>query len=434
MSNSPVINQFSAIRPGYLGIRPGVRQGNCSHINVLRPSDTLTRPEDGASSIQDVQVYHYSQAPHPRDFVAADSKGPSGLTLPMTGECVRTVNPLSDHRWDELVARHPKASAFHQRGWLEAIARTYGYEPVVFTTASPNAELENGLLFCHIESWLTGHRLVSLPFSDHCEPICDSAEEMNSLICAAQAALENQRWQYLEVRPTSADFGQVSAGVGFRRAGRYFLHVMDLRPDLEDLFRSFDKDSVQRRITRAERAGLVEKSGTSGELLKAFYHLFVTTRVRHHLPPPPYAWFQNLVQCQRESLEIRVAYKDENPIAAILTLRFRETGYFKYGCSDARFNRFGATPWLLWRAISAAKSSGALEFDMGRTQEDNAGLLAFKNHWVARNKRLTYWRYSDGPSVDRADDWKLKVAKRVFSLMPRRLLVEAGKVMYRHIG
>ena len=351
MGNSPFISQYAAIPAGNLGIRSEVRQANCNSVQVLPPSDTLVLPEDGASSIQDVQVYHYSQDLHPRDFVTVDSSGPSGLPLPMKAACVRTVNPLSDHRWDELVARHPKASAFHQRGWLEAIERTYGYEPVVFTTASPKAELENGLLFCHIESWLTGHRLVSLPFSDHCEPICDSMDDMNSLICAAQAALESQRWQYLEVRPTSDDFGQLSAGVGFHRTGRYFLHVMDLRSDLDDLFRSFDKDSVQRRIKRAERAGLVEKTGTSGDLLKAFYQLFVTTRIRHHLPPPPYAWFHNLVQCQRESLEIRVAYKDENPIAAILTLRFRGTAYFKYGCSDARFNSFGATPWLLWRAI-----------------------------------------------------------------------------------
>lgn len=379
-------------------------------------------------------MYHYSRDLCPGDIVAADSNAPSRSPLPMKAECVRTVNPLADRRWDELVARHPKASAFHQRGWLEAIARTYDYEPVVFTTSPPNAELQNGLLFCHVESWLTGHRLVSLPFSDHCEPICDSRQEMNSLICASQAAQGRQRGQYLEVRPTSEEFGEESARVGFRPAGRYFLHVMDLRSDLDDLFQSFDKDSVQRRIRRAGRAGLVEKSGASSDLLKTFYHLFVTTRARHHLPPPPYAWFQNLVECQRESLEIRVAYKDENPIAAILTLRFRDTGYFKYGCSDARFNRFGATPWLLWRAVTAAKSSGALLFDMGRTQEDNAGLLAFKNHWVASSKRLIYWRFADRPSLDRADQWKLKMAKRVFSLMPRRLLVASGKIVYRHIG
>jgi hypothetical protein len=367
-------------------------------------------------------------------FSGAGSNGLQKVQSQLKGVGISIVNPLSDRRWEELVLRHPKASAFHQRSWLEPLARTYGYEPMVFTTAAPSAKLENGLVFCRIKSWLTGSRLVSLPFSDHCEPICDSAEEMNSLICGSQAAFDYKRGQYLEVRPTSDDFGRSGAGMGFRPAARYYLHVMDLRPDLDALFRGLDKDSVQRRIKRAEKAGLVERCGSSDELLRQFYGLLVITRSRHHLPPPPYAWFQNLVQCQGKALEIRVAYLDEIPIAAILTLRFRDSCYFKYGCSDARFNKFAATPWLLWNAIVAAKSNGLLEFDMGRTQEDNAGLLVFKDNWVSRHKRLTYWKFPGTPSVDVADGRKLKIAKRVFSLMPQSLLVATGKLVYRHIG
>jgi hypothetical protein len=352
----------------------------------------------------------------------------------MKAVSIHTLNPLFDDRWEDLVARHPKASVFHQRGWLEALARTYGYEPIVFTTSSPTAELKNGLVFCRVSSWLTGCRLVSLPFSDHCEPICDSAEEMNSLISYSQAVMERQGWQYLELRPINEDFGQPGAGSGFRPAGNYFLHVIDLRPDLDDVFRSLNKDSVRRRIQRGEQAGLVEKCGTSPELLRDFYNLLITTRSRHHLPPPPYAWFQNIVQCLGNGLEIRAAYKDENPIAAILTLQFKKIGYFKYGCSDFRFNKFGATPWLLWRAIAAAKSNGAIEFDLGRTQEDNAGLLAFKNHWVPHHTRLVYQRFPGTASLELADGWKLKTAKRVFSHMPDRLLAVTGKLLYRHIG
>jgi hypothetical protein len=347
---------------------------------------------------------------------------------------IHTFNPLVDNRWDAFVACHPRASAFHQRAWLDALFRTYGYEPVVFTTSSPTTELRNGLVFCHVKSWLTGHRLVSLPFSDHCEPLCDSSEEMDSLIRYSQAVLERQGWQYLELRPVNEDFCQTDAGTSFRPAGNYFLHVVDLGPDLGDIFRSLDRDSVQRRIRRAEHAGLVEKCGFSLDLLKDFYGLFVKTRGRHHLPPPPYAWFQNLIRCLGEALEIRVAYKNENPIAAILTLRFRRIGYFKYGCSDAQFHRFGATPWLLWRAIAAAKASGATEFDMGRTQEDNPGLLTFKNHWVSRHKRLVYRRFPGTQTIDMVDGWKLELAKRAFSHMPQTLLAVTGNLLYRHIG
>src|SRR5215469_14248266 len=91
-------------------------------------------------------------------------------------------DPTQDPRWAELVNRHPKASVFHSVAWLKALRRTYGYEPVAFTTSSPIGELKNGLVFCRINSWLTGCRLVSLPFSDHCEPLCDSVDELDFLI------------------------------------------------------------------------------------------------------------------------------------------------------------------------------------------------------------------------------------------------------------
>jgi hypothetical protein len=390
--------------------------------------------EGAANSLGQSRPVAHGRGFDPGAVIGADSDGMLTLQTQIKGVSISVVNPLSDRRWDELVARHPRASGFHQRSWLEALARTYGYAPVVFTTSSPTARLENGLVFCRIKSWLTGNRLVSLPFSDHCEPLCDSAEEMNALICGSQASFDYTHGEYLEVRPTSDDFGRSAAGLGFAPAARYFLHVLDLSPDVDDLFRGLNKDSVQRRINHAEKVGLVERCGSSDELLRHFYGLFVITRSRHHLPPPPYAWFQNLVHCQGNALEIRVAYLDEVPIAAILTLRFRKICHFKYGCSDARFNKFAATPWLLWRAIVAAKSSGALEFDMGRTHEDNAGLLAFKNHWVSRHQRLTYWKFPGTPSFDTADGWKLKMAKRLFSRMPQGLLVATGKLVYRHIG
>ena len=55
---------------------------------------------------------------------------------------IHALDPLSDGRWDELV-RHPGASVFHERGWLEALGGTYRYEPFVLTSAPPGEPLEN---------------------------------------------------------------------------------------------------------------------------------------------------------------------------------------------------------------------------------------------------------------------------------------------------
>ena len=135
-----------------------------------------------------------------------------------------------------------------------------------------------------------------------------------------------------------------------------------------------------------------------------------------------------------ESLDIHTAYKSEVPIASILTLRFRGAVYYKYGCSDAHFNYLGATPFLLWRAMCEAKSGGATEFDLGRTEMGNVGLISFKNKWAPEPQALTYWKFPSSPSDFVRFEWKVKLLKEVFSLMPNRLLTATGKLLYPHIG
>ena len=183
------------------------------------------------------------------------------------GSACYAIDPTRDPRWGLLVEKNPKASIFHTLPWLRTLRRTYKYKPVVFTTNSPDLELTNGMVFCEIDSWLTGRRLVSLPFSDHCEPLCDTGEELNSLIQFLQTSRESQKWKYLQIRPLNARFDQAGTGTGFRPSDEYYFHSLDLSPSQEEIFKSFDRDSVQRRIERAERGGLSEKCGRSADLL-----------------------------------------------------------------------------------------------------------------------------------------------------------------------
>ena len=188
--------------------------------------------------------------------------------------------------------------------------------------------------------------------------------------------------RYLEVRPVNGNFAQTNEMNGFRPAEMCYPHVLDLRRDLPKCSEALTKITSSVAFTEQSALGSAEECGSSDDLLKDFYGLFAMTRHRHQLPPTRYTWFQNLIEFQGKALEIRLAYKADTPISATLTLRCKDAVYYKYGCSDIQFNRFGAIPWLLWRAIAAAKLSGATEFDLGRTDEDDTGLLVFKNHWV----------------------------------------------------
>jgi hypothetical protein len=344
------------------------------------------------------------------------------------------IDPVGDPRWSEFLKKHPSASVFHTPGWLEALRRTYDYEPIAYTSSPPSGEICNGLVFCRINSWLTGRRLVSVPFSDHCEPLFGSPEELDLFVGRLQAEVKSQALKYLEVRPINRSFYRSGGLPGFRPASRYHLHVIDLRPDLQQIRRGFHKDSVHRRIRRAEQARLIEKTGRSEALLRDFYSLLILTRARHDLPPQPYKWFCNLIDCLGEALEIRLAYKDKTPVAAILTLRFKDVALYKYGCSDTKYKNLGAMPLLLWRAIEQAKSTGAQEFSLGRSDESNTGLVAFKNHWTKQSKSIVYWRYPGLGSLQSREDWRISMVKRVFRLMPKRVLAAIGGLIYRHIG
>lgn len=344
---------------------------------------------------------------------------------------VYSIDPLRDPRWGVLAQHHPRASVFHTPGWLEALERTYGYHPVAYTTTPPGQELTNGIVLCRINSKITGRRLVSLPFSDHCEPLVHTLEDLAGLLQFLKHACTEEGWRYFEVRPRTA--WEVPPA-GFQPSEHFSFHTVDLDPGLNQIFGRLHKESTQRTIRRAERERLVYQEGRSPALLEAFYRLLVRTRRRHQLPPPPRAWFTNLMHCLGDQGTIRVASKEGRPIASILTLRFKDVLVYKYGCSDERFHRLGGMHFLFWRAIQEGKQNGHREFDLGRSDSDNRGLITFKERWGASPSQLSYWRCPATRPRAAGAHWSIHMAKKIVARAPDRLLIAAGRMFYRHIG
>jgi len=344
---------------------------------------------------------------------------------------VHIVNPLSDSRWDDLITHHPKASAFHQRGWLEALARTYGYEPLVLTSAPAGEPLNNGVVLCRVSSWITGTRLVSLPFADHCEPLMDDFGESEEFINWLRAECDLQKQRYVELRPL---LGGQDACYGLQPSRSYWFHQLDIRPNLEQIFRQFHKNSFRRKIQRAEKEQLSCEVGRSKQVVDEFYRLLLTTRRRHQLLPQPRTWFTNLVECMGDKVQIRLARKNGAPIAAMLTLRHRSCVIYKYGCSDARFHKLGGMPFLFWRLIEESKASGAEQIDCGRSDLSNEGLIAFKDRLGTKRKLLTYYRYAKSGAREVANPWDSQTVRQLLSLLPDAVTSAAGRVLYRHMG
>jgi CelD/BcsL family acetyltransferase involved in cellulose biosynthesis len=342
-----------------------------------------------------------------------------------------SFDPLSDNRWHNFVNAHPQSSIFHQTAWLRALSLTYGYRSLIVTSAQPGQPLTAGIAFCEVRSWITGSRLVSLPFADHAQPILDNAwnaPDLNGWIRDQRLA---HRWRYVELRPLTNE-NHTDFLLAPDRS--FWLHSLDLSPSLQQLFSQLHKSCVQRRILHAERQQLSYERGVSPQLLDDFYRLLMITRRRHRALPQPRSWFRNLAACLGESLQIRLVRQGRNPVAAILTLRHGPTVTYKYGCSDEKMHHVGGMPFLFWRMIQESKSEGADQIDFGRTDTDNPGLIEFKDRLGATRRRLAYLRYPAQQPQPRILTSGASARRLLFSALPDALSSAMGRIVYRHIG
>ena len=369
--------------------------------------------------------------------VAAESVERAGRTVTrslsrkveLSATRVYELDPLSDTRWEPFINGHPKASVFHSKQWLRALQTSYGYNPVVLTTCSRETTLTNGLVCCRVNSWLTGKRLVSLPFADHCDLLASNSAELDDLLLHVRQRDVGKR-EHIEIRPVSYQPGSSN---GFHQSATYRTHSLALCKSKQELFNNLHKSSLQQRIRKAEREAVQCEEGNSEGMLGKFYGLLAITRRRHCLPPQPLSWFRALINAFGDDLKIRVASKGDIPIASILTLSHKTSMVYKYGCSNAHFHRFGGIALLLWNAIEEAKDKGMHELDMGRSDCDNAGLISFKERFGAVGRPLLYWTYPDRRKAtlgiqDRA------MIRSLARVTPEFALKAIGTLLYRHMG
>lgn len=341
------------------------------------------------------------------------------------------LDPLLDPRWEQLVGSHRAASVFHTRGWLRALAQTYGFRPMALTSSGAREELSDAVVFCEVRSGFTGTRLISLPFSDHAQPLLKEGGEAVELLQWMEAACTHGQWKYIELRPTG---WETDPGSQLVATESFWLHTLDLTPSPEKLFRNMHKSCFQRRIRHAEHEHLVYERSATDRLIDDFYSLLQITRRRHGLLPQPREWFQNLMIGMNPNAEIRMVRKDGIPVAAILTLRHRGTVVFKYGCSDERFNHLAGMPLLLWRLIEESKFEGLEHVDLGRTEIANLGLAEFKDRTGATRTKMSYLRYPKSERTSGVQLSHLGGERQLLKFLPRVVATTMGRLVYRHIA
>jgi hypothetical protein len=342
-------------------------------------------------------------------------------------QTVQSLNPLGHPNWDRLFGALPGGSFFHGAAWVQVLQETYGYRPYYLT--SKDAEGNRTLLpLMEVDSWLTGRRGISLPFTDDCEPICGDHESFEQLFYAAIRLGMARGWKTLEFRGGAKLFDAATPSLA------YYTHNLRLASSEEAQFGRL-KSSVRRAIRKAEALGVTVKISQTQEALADFYHLHCQTRKKHGMPPQPLSFFRNLGRhvLARNSGIVVVASHRGTPIAASVYFHHRDQAIYKYGASDERCQILRGSNLVMWSAIKWCLGQGMRELSLGRTSLANEGLRNFKLGWDAEEGQISYFKYDlrAGQFVsgkDATSGWH----NRIFKNLPTTASRLIGQALYRH--
>ena len=125
--------------------------------------------------------------------------------------------------------------------------------------------------FMEINSYLTGKRGVSLPFTDFSD---SAATDVDSFLQAVEEVKEygaRNGWKSIEWRGNGEYFKDVTPSESF------FSHTLQLNASEERVFSGF-RSNTRRNINKASKQGVKVEKGESLEFVKAYYRLHCVTR------------------------------------------------------------------------------------------------------------------------------------------------------------
>jgi len=341
---------------------------------------------------------------------------------------IQIIDPTKHKSWDELLKTNPSSSFFHTSGWAKVLTESYGYKPLYFTQID-NGKLTGLLAVMEVNSYLTGKRGVSLPFTDHCPVIAKNQKAFDTLLDKAIDHGRKNGWKTLGIRGGESFLQKETASESF------LIHELKLDSDEKALLSKF-RSSTRRNIKKAKKQAVTVKSRQTPEAMHTFYRLNCLTRKDHGLPPQPSIFFDNVqrhIISKDNGVVMLASFKDET-IASAVYFHHGEGVMYKYGASNKKYQQLRANNLVMWDAVKAFAAAGSKNFDFGRTELEHTGLLQFKRGWGTTEKLLYYYKYDFKKDAFVAEASSVKSSYAVFRNMPIPMLKLAGRILYKHIG
>ena len=350
---------------------------------------------------------------------------------------IRQVNPLEDKRWDNYISEHPLSSIYHHSHWKLLIESTFkNLRPYYIALFDNQGEIKGVLPSFISNKVYSSTHIISLPLACHCDPLFYSDDAMYQTLNTLIKKLEMEGIKFIEIR--SSRNHQVIEDLRFRGLKYYCTHILKIDKDLMDIKKSFNKSSVQRRITQSLNFDLSLTLGRNTSDVKIFYHLESLNRRKIGLPPLPFNFFKNMWEIfyPKGLISLLLVKHKGQHISGIILLKYKNYVYYEYAAADPSFLNLHPNHFAIWKAIQLARQEGYTYFDFGRTSIDNKGLMSFKKRWGTEERTLYYYYFPSLHSIsaESRESLKFKFTKSICKKMPIKGLQIFGNIAYNYLA
>lgn len=349
------------------------------------------------------------------------------------------LKPEQLPEWDAFAENHPFGWISHLSAWKEVLERSFKHIRGHFLALwdDDSNQILAGLPIYTVKSWLTGNRLVSVPFLTHCEALISFPQDMDKLLPPILDLYKHINASYIKlVTWRSAPLIQ-EPRMGTYRVYKH--HYITFDSSLDDLRKKFHKTSVRQPISRALKGPLKVKIGESMTDLSAFFYFYSLTRKRLGLPLIPYRFFSSLWETLGSSpyLTLFLALYEGQPVSANLVLKYKDIALAEFAGDRVEYRKLYANQLLDWEAIKLSYNEGYAFYSFGRTALNNKGLMAYKSRWGTTVDDFHIFSYPGSfaeRSVERESSWKYRLIAKMSQKAPGALFQILGKIVYRHMG
>ncbi len=356
----------------------------------------------------------------------------TGATEPDADVTVRTLD-LSDAQacaaQDAWVRARPEGTPFHLTAWGRAVQRGAGHRPH-YLVAHRGAEIAGVLPLASAHSPVFGRSLASNTLAVYGGPLADDA--------ATHDALDAAAWDH---------------------AGTLGVRVLEYRnqarlrpewPAKSDVYATFKRplgaseDENLKAIPRKQRAevrkslenGLETRIGRGKADLSDHFGVYGTSVRNLGTPVFPPGLFAAILDAFGEDADILTVYKDEQPLASVLSLYHNGEVLPYYGGGVPQARTWRANDHMYWQLMEHARRRGCNSFDFGRSKY-GTGPFAFKKNWGFEPAALHYeFRLAEGESIPdlSPNNPKYKAMIAVWTKLPVWLANRVGPLVSRGLS